>query len=329
MPPPSVRPATPVEPTTPPGVTRPAPWVAVSKSSQVAPPPARATLVAGSTSTRRSRVRSITSPPSFMQCPAGLWPPPRTATSRSCVRAKSSAVATSSAPRQRAITAGRRSMRALKQRRASSYPSSPSTRASPANELRSSLRLSSMPRASPLIPPLCAAMEILYCTGLRGSGKVIGPGAQRRKALPRLESRDRASAAAVGLRPTSDRLACGDGPLLDVPGRALVRRVDDGSGHLLVVDQEARPDEHRDGRHVVDHECLRLVQQVRPLLRIRRELRLLQHRGDLLVAVVHVVLVSAAAVVAEARRRARRAALPGEHEDVPVAGREDLSEDRP
>ena len=42
MPPPRVRPVTPVEPTTPPGVTRPCCWVAASKSSQVAPPPERA-----------------------------------------------------------------------------------------------------------------------------------------------------------------------------------------------------------------------------------------------------------------------------------------------
>jgi hypothetical protein len=38
IPPPSVKPATSVEPTTPPGVTRPWAWVAASKSSQVAPP---------------------------------------------------------------------------------------------------------------------------------------------------------------------------------------------------------------------------------------------------------------------------------------------------
>ena len=62
--------------------------------------------------------RSITSPSSQTQCPAGLWPPPRTATSSPCARAKSNAVATSPAPVQRAITAGRRSTSALKQRRA-------------------------------------------------------------------------------------------------------------------------------------------------------------------------------------------------------------------
>ncbi len=51
MPPPSVRPATPVEPTTPPGVTSPNACVAASKSSHVAPPWARAIRAPASTST--------------------------------------------------------------------------------------------------------------------------------------------------------------------------------------------------------------------------------------------------------------------------------------
>ncbi len=72
MPPPKVSPATPVEPTTPPGVTRPNAWVALSKSSQVAPPWERATRASPSTSTRRIIDRSMTSPPSRTQCPAGL-----------------------------------------------------------------------------------------------------------------------------------------------------------------------------------------------------------------------------------------------------------------
>jgi hypothetical protein len=87
MPPPSVRPVTPVEPTMPPGVTRPYDCVAESKSSQVAPPSEIAVRASGSTSTRRIIVRSITRPPSSTQWPAGLWPPPRTATSSPCVRA--------------------------------------------------------------------------------------------------------------------------------------------------------------------------------------------------------------------------------------------------
>ena len=121
IPPPKVSPATPVEPTTPPGVTRPNAWVAVSKSSQVAPPSARAIRASASTSTLRISERSITSPPSQTQWPAGLCPPPRTATSSPCARAKSNAVADVARRRGSAtITAGRRSTRALKQRRTSS-----------------------------------------------------------------------------------------------------------------------------------------------------------------------------------------------------------------
>ncbi len=52
--------------------------------------------------------------------PATACPPPRTETSRSCSRAKRTASATSSAPAQRAISAGRRSMAPFQTRRASS-----------------------------------------------------------------------------------------------------------------------------------------------------------------------------------------------------------------
>lgn len=76
MPPPNARPVTPVVPTTPPGVTRPNTWVEESKSSHVAPPCERAILASASTSTLRISERSITSPSSMTQCPAGLWPPP-------------------------------------------------------------------------------------------------------------------------------------------------------------------------------------------------------------------------------------------------------------
>src|SRR5215216_510805 len=139
IPPPNASPATPVEPTTPPGVARPNACVAASKSSHVAPPPERAIRALGSTSTARIAVRSTTSPSSHTQCPAGLCPPPRTATSSSFAPANSSAVATSAAPRQRAITAGLRSTSALKQRRVASYPSSSGTRTSPDSDRRSSV----------------------------------------------------------------------------------------------------------------------------------------------------------------------------------------------
>src|SRR3954454_3351997 len=138
MPPPSVSPVTPVEPTTPPGVARPCCWTAASKSSQVAPPPDRAMRVSGSTSTFRIRERSITSPSSTEQWPAGLWPPPRTAISSPFACPKARALATSSASTQRAIAAGLRTISRLKQSRARSYSRSPSTRTSPVSASRSS-----------------------------------------------------------------------------------------------------------------------------------------------------------------------------------------------
>ena len=140
MPPPKVSPATPVVPTTPPGVTSPKACVAESKSSHVAPPWERAILASPSTSTLRMSERSITSPPSRTQWPAGLCPPPRTATSSPCTRAKSKAVATSLGPKQRTIAAGRRSTRALNERRASSYPASVGAMTAPATDRRNAVK---------------------------------------------------------------------------------------------------------------------------------------------------------------------------------------------
>jgi hypothetical protein len=59
-------------------------------------------------------------PPSQVPLPATLWPPPRTATSRSWARAKRTAATTSATPAQRAINAGRRSIEAFQTLRASS-----------------------------------------------------------------------------------------------------------------------------------------------------------------------------------------------------------------
>ena len=50
--------------------------------------------------------RSISMPPSVVLCPAKLWPPLRTATARSCSRAKVMAAMTSVASMQRTIRAG-------------------------------------------------------------------------------------------------------------------------------------------------------------------------------------------------------------------------------
>ena len=83
MPPPRVSPVTPVEPTTPPGVTRPNACVAGRSRARSRPLARNAIRASGSTDTPRMPERSITRPSSQTQCPAGLWPPPRTATSSS------------------------------------------------------------------------------------------------------------------------------------------------------------------------------------------------------------------------------------------------------
>ena len=87
-PPPSVRPPTPVVEMIPLGVARPCSFVARSTSPQVQPPPTRTVRAPGSTSMSFSSERSITTPSSHVPSPAPLWPPPRTASSRSWSRAK-------------------------------------------------------------------------------------------------------------------------------------------------------------------------------------------------------------------------------------------------
>ena len=110
IPPPRVRPPIPVVLTKPPGTARPCACVAASTSPQVAPPPHTAQRPAGSTATCRSAPRSSISPSSQTANPAKLWPPPRTVSSSPRRRAKRRAAATSPAPAQRAIRAGRRRM---------------------------------------------------------------------------------------------------------------------------------------------------------------------------------------------------------------------------
>ena len=55
----------------------------------------------------------MTSAPSATPSPAALWPPPRTATSRPCSRAKPTQAITSAVSRHRAIAAGCLSTMAL------------------------------------------------------------------------------------------------------------------------------------------------------------------------------------------------------------------------
>jgi hypothetical protein len=70
-------------------------------------------------------------PPSLVENPATLWPPPGTATSRSALRAKASAVTTSAPPLQRTTNAGRRaSCTPFQILWASSYPLSVALRTS-------------------------------------------------------------------------------------------------------------------------------------------------------------------------------------------------------
>jgi hypothetical protein len=71
-----------------------------------APPAARAVRARGRPSTRFVSDRSITIPSSQMACPATACPPPLTDTGRSRSRAKDTAAVTSSAPAQRATSAG-------------------------------------------------------------------------------------------------------------------------------------------------------------------------------------------------------------------------------
>ena len=79
VPPPSTRPPAPVCETTPAGNTRPCCCVAVSTLPRRHPPPNFARRETSSTSTLRSRDKSITNPPSQLPKPARLCPPHRTA----------------------------------------------------------------------------------------------------------------------------------------------------------------------------------------------------------------------------------------------------------
>ena len=109
-PPPRVSPPTPVWLTVPAGTARPCAWVAASSWASVAPPPARAVRVPGSTVTWLMALRSMVRPSSPTAAPAKLCAPPRTEISRPASCANRTAAATSPGPAQRAITAGWASM---------------------------------------------------------------------------------------------------------------------------------------------------------------------------------------------------------------------------
>ena len=79
MPPPSVRPPTPVLETKPLGVASPKGCVAWSTSPHTQPPSTRTVRLAASTCMPFMRERSTTRPSSTVPRPGPLWPPPRTA----------------------------------------------------------------------------------------------------------------------------------------------------------------------------------------------------------------------------------------------------------
>src|SRR5581483_8642000 len=185
-PPPSVRPPIPVWLMIPPVVASPNPWVARPNSPQSTPTAARAILSSGSTRIAFIMDRSIISPPSQTACPATEWPPPRTETSRSWFRAKRTASTTSSAPAQRAMSAGCRSIAPFQTRRASSYPSSAGRSKAPRNRPRSdSTALASIVRFSIVLirppPGSCRTggeghiQEVLESCGSRGLRRTMDP----------------------------------------------------------------------------------------------------------------------------------------------------------
>ena len=106
IPPPSVRPATPVCEMTPTGQTSPTACASRSSSPRSAPPFAAAVRAPASTVTPFIRERSITIPSSQVEKPGMLCPPLRTATGSSSSRANRTASTTSSAPVAYATSAG-------------------------------------------------------------------------------------------------------------------------------------------------------------------------------------------------------------------------------
>ena len=132
-PPPRVKPATPVLDTTPAGTARPKTCGFTIQLPEQHAGLTRARRSLGSTWMPFMRDRSITIPPSHSARPPTLWPPPRTATSSPCSRAKRTAAITSARPLHRAISPGRLSMLAFQIFLALSYSASPLRTTDPRN----------------------------------------------------------------------------------------------------------------------------------------------------------------------------------------------------
>src|SRR5689334_18812498 len=160
-PPPRVSPAMPVVEMTPPVTASPCTAVSRFSSRQSTPPCARAVRAAGSTWIPFMGDRSIMSASSMTARPATLWPPPRTLISRPSRRAKRTASATSAVFRQRAMSAGRRSIRPLWTARASAYPSSSGSSTAPENVARSSsTRPASAETVVAMLPPRLGGLRV-------------------------------------------------------------------------------------------------------------------------------------------------------------------------
>src|SRR5215469_9430656 len=108
IPPPRVRPATPVLETMPDGTASPKAWVAWSTSRHLHPAPTNTVREEGSTLTYLMGARSITRPSSQTPRPAALWPPPRTDTRKSLALAIRTAATTSATSVHCAISRGLR-----------------------------------------------------------------------------------------------------------------------------------------------------------------------------------------------------------------------------
>jgi hypothetical protein len=138
IPPPSVKPPTPVCEMWPKGIVNALGLAASAMSLRSAPPPTRAVRVAGSTLTELSSERSIVIPPSAIEWPAMLWAPQRIAISSPASRAARIAHPTSSSSAGRTISSGRwsialfQSVRAAPYRRSSGRTMSPENRSSKA-----------------------------------------------------------------------------------------------------------------------------------------------------------------------------------------------------
>src|SRR6478672_4941272 len=121
IPPPSVRPATPVCVTMPDGTARPNAWVSRSSSPSSTPACTLAVRFSGSTRTPFIGERSIINASSATESPGNECPPLRTATGNPVLRPNLTAEITSATPAQRAISAGWRSIEPFQILRCSSY----------------------------------------------------------------------------------------------------------------------------------------------------------------------------------------------------------------